>query len=95
MQKRLANELAKKQNEQDKLEQWNDSVVDLWKRLEAHIIINHPEHPTPIPKQAPSIAPASIAPASIVPALPIPGLYMLMFDEHFIMLSIYSLRNFR
>ena len=90
MQKRLANELAKKKNEQDKLEQWNDSVVDLWKRLEAHIIINHPEDPTPIPKQAPSIAPASI-----VPALPIPGLYMLMFDEHLIMLSIYSLRNFR
>ena len=58
MLKRLANELTKKRSEQNKIEQWNDSVTDLWKRLEAHITINHPEAPIPAPYQAANIAPA-------------------------------------
>ena len=70
MQKTLANELENKKDKQSKIEQWNDSVIDLWKRLEAHITIKHPEDTTaPIPIQAVNIAPAP----------PIPGLCMLYF----------------
>lgn len=79
MQKTLANELENKKDKQSKIEQWNDSVIDLWKRLEAHITIKHPEDTTaPIPIQAVNIAPAP----------PIPGLCMLYFwwTSHYISL---------